>query len=301
VLTDRLARFARRPAAEKRRTIRFFARRALSKVPYIPIRTGLTVAPGESLPFWWSCLPMADHVDRTLWEYWGDDRGELRFLWQFLGPGMVFFDIGAYHGIFSLVAAKRLGAQGQIVAFEPSRRERRRFELHMRWNGIDGVHLEPYAVSSSCEALKFFTVASGFTTMNSLRRPPIEDPVCEMTVEAVSLDHYLEDHKITQIDLLKIDVEGGEIEAFRGARLALQAVRPVVICELLDWVARAWGNNARDALKVLQQHEYEWFEFRDDGTIRRHETRDEYPDAQNYLAVPREKLGLVEGWRRDRR
>jgi FkbM family methyltransferase len=284
------------PAAEKRATTRFFARRALSKIPYIPFRTRFNVAPGELLPFWWSYVPMADHADRTLWEYWGDDRAELRFLWQFLDPGKVFFDIGAYHGIFSLIAAKRLGARGQIVAFEPSQRERRRFDLHMRWNGVEGIRLEPYAVSSSSEPLKFFTVASGYTTMNSLRKPPIEDPLQEITVEAVSLDRYLEDHKIPRIDILKIDVEGGEIEAFRGARHALQSIRPIVICELLDWVAHAWGHDARDTLKGLQEHEYEWFDFCDDGAISRHEAREEYPDARNYLAVPREKLSLVERW-----
>jgi FkbM family methyltransferase len=254
------------------------------------------VAPGEPLRFWWSYVPMADHPDRTLWEYWGDDLGELRFLWQFLAPGDVFFDIGAYHGIFSLVAAKRLGTQGRIVAFEPSQRERHRFELHMRWNGIVGISLEPYAASSTSERLKFFTVTSGFTSMNSLKRPPVDHPLREITVEAVSLDRYLVERKIGRLDLMKIDVEGGEIEAFRGAAHMLEVIRPVVICEVLDWVARSWGHAARDVVSFLRQREYEWFDFRDDGTIRSHKPRDEYPEARNYLAVPREKLVLVERW-----
>ena len=241
---------------------------------------------------------MADHHDRTLWEYWGDDVGDLRFLWQFLTPGDVFFDIGAYHGIFSLVAAKRLGTHGRIVAFEPSERERRRFRLHMRWNGVSGIVLEPYAASSTSEPLKFFTVASGFTTMNSLKKPPIDDPLREITVEAVSLDRYLEEHAIERLDLMKIDVEGGEIEAFRGAAHMLEAIRPVVICEVLDWVSRSWGHEARDVVSDLKERGYEWFDFNDDGTICRHEPRNEYPDARNYLAVPKEKLALVERWRR---
>jgi FkbM family methyltransferase len=278
--------------------VRFFARKALSKLPYAPIRTGFTLAPGEPFHFWWSYVPMADHADRTLWEYWGDDLGELRFLWQFLTPGDVFFDVGAYHGIFSLVASKRLGRQGRIVAFEPSERERRRFELHMRWNGISGISLEPYAASSTSEPLRFFTVTSGFTTMNSLKRPPIDDPLREITVEAVSLDRYLEERKIARLDLMKIDVEGGEIEAFRGAAHMLEAIRPVVICEVLDWVARSWGHAAREVVSFLEERGYEWFDFRDDGTICGHEPRDKYPDARNYLAVPREKLAFVERWRR---
>jgi FkbM family methyltransferase len=242
-----------------------------------------TVAPGEPVQFWWSYVPMADHADRTLCEYWGDDVGDLRFVWQFLTPGDVFFDIGAYHGIFSLVAAKRLGTQGQIVAFEPSQRERRRFQLHMRWNDA---------------TLKFFTVASGYTTMNSLKKPPINDPLREIDVEAISLDRYLEQRKISRLDLMKIDVEGGEIEAFRGAAHTLEVIRPIVICEVLDWVSRSWGHAARDVVSFLREREYEWFDFRDDGSICTHEPRDEYPDARNYLAVPIEKLALVERWRR---
>jgi FkbM family methyltransferase len=241
---------------------------------------------------------MANHSDRSLLEYWGDDRGELRFLWQFLSPGMVFFDVGAYHGIFSLLAAKRLASQGQIVAFEPSERERRRFHTHMRLNGISDVRLEPHAVTSTSETLKFFTVASGFTMMNSLRRPQVECPLREKTVDAISLDKYLRERRITQIDLMKIDVEGGELEAFRGASDALSTIRPILICEVLDWVTLPWGYPARDIVSCLQQYGYEWFDFRDEGTISPHARRDEYPEIRNYLAVPREKLALVERWQR---
>jgi len=297
MLVDRLVRFARKPAVDKRVAVRFFARKALTKLPCAPIRAWLDVVPGERFRFWWSYLPMVDHSDRTLWEYWGDDCGELRFLWQFLSPGMAFFDIGAYHGIFSLVAAKRLGSRGRVVAFEPSQRERRRFELHMRWNGLSEVRLEPYAVSSTSGPLKFFAVSSGFTSMNSLKTPPIESPIRETTVEAVSLDAYLQDHRITQIDLMKIDVEGGELEAFRGASRMLSAIRPILICEVLDWVTRSWGYPAREIMSCLREHGYDWFDFRDDGTISPHAQRDDYPDIRNFLAVPREKLALVERWR----
>jgi FkbM family methyltransferase len=296
MLVDRFVRFVQRPAAERRVTVRFFARKALAKLPCMPIRTRMTVAPGEHFRFWWSYLPMADHSDRTLWEYWGDDRGELRFLWQFLRPGMAFFDIGAYHGIFSLLAAKRLSLQGQVVAFEPSQRECRRFELHMRWNGLSGVRLEPCAVSSTSGTFEFFAVASGFTSMNSLKPPPISHPIREIKVRAVSLDAYLTGRGVTRIDLMKIDVEGGELEAFRGAVGMLSAIRPILICEVLDWVTRPWGYPAREIVSYLRERGYYWFDFRDDGTIYPHAQRDEYPEIRNYLAVPREKLALVERW-----
>jgi FkbM family methyltransferase len=298
MIAGKILRFLGRPREQKRVTTRFFVQKALAKLPYAPIRARLALASGEELRFWWSYLPMSDHLDRPLWEYWGDDRGELRFLWQFLSPGMTFFDIGAYHGIFSLVAAKRLNSRGRVVAFEPSQRECRRFVFHMRWNGLRKIRLEPYAVSSTSGPLKFFAVASGHTTMNSLKKPPIESPIRETTVQAVSLDAYLRGCAITQIDLMKIDVEGGELEAFRGADRMLSVIRPILICEVLDWVTRPWGYPAREIVSCLRGHGYDWFDFRDDGTITPHAQRDEYPEIRNYLAVPREKRALVEGWQR---
>jgi FkbM family methyltransferase len=290
--------FIRKPLAEKRATIRFFARKELSKLPYLPIHVRIAVTAGENIHFWWSCFTMAYHSDRSLLDYWGDDLGELRFLWQYLSPGKIFFDIGSYHGIFSVLAAKKLASHGQVVAFEPSRRERRRFKIHIRLNGLKKIRVEPYAVSSTDGALTFFTVASGFTSMNSLKKPMIECPLLENTVDSISLDRYLSERKITQIDLMKIDIEGGELAAFRGATGMLSTIRPILICEVLDWVTQPWGYPARDIVRFLEQHDYDWFDFWDDGTISPHAQRDEYPEIRNYLAVPREKLALVERWRR---
>ena len=296
MLLNRILRFVRKPAAERQVTLRFLARRALAKLPFVPLPSRLRVASGEELRFWWSYIPMDFHSDRALFEYWGDDRGALRFLWEFLEPGMVFFDVGAYHGIFSVLAGMKLASRGQVVAFEPSPRERRRFELHLRINGLSGVRLEPYAVSGRRDKLTFFTVAPELGTMNSLKPPAVQVPVRETVVQAVSLDEYLLARQIERIDLMKIDVEGGELEAFRGARRLLESIRPIVICEVLDWVTRPWGYPARDIVNHLRHYEYDWFDSQDDGTLSPHAQREEYPEPRNYVGVPREKLPLIARW-----
>jgi len=296
MLLNRFLHFVRRPAAERQATLRYLARSVLARVPLVPVRSRLSIAPGEELRFWWSYIPMDFHSDRALLEYWGDDRGALRFLWHFLEPGMVFFDLGAFHGIFSVLAGMKLSARGQVVAFEPSARERRRFELHLRINGLRGVQLEPYAVSGRTDQLTLFTVAPEFGTMNSLKPPAVQVPVRETVVEAVSLDEYLLSRRIERMDLMKIDVEGGELEAFRGARRLLESIRPIVICEVLDGVTGSWGYPARDIVNHLSRYEYDWFDSRDDGTLSPHAPREKYPEVRNYVAVPREKFPLIARW-----
>jgi len=281
-------------------TIRFFARKGLSKLPYAPIPVQLLIAPGEAVTFWWTYLPQSDHPGQPLLLYWGNDIGELRFLWRLLRPGMVFFDIGAYHGLYALVAAKRIGACGRVVAFEPSSRERRRAKLHLRVNGIRNSVLEAYALGSVKGRVSLYTAVCGATsyetTMNSLRPPPVTARTREEPVETIDRDQYLTQGGIQQVDLCKVDTEGAELEVFRGAQQLLSRFRPPIICEVLDWVTRPWGYRAHEIVTQLRRYDYEWFDFREDGTLFPHQSREDYPDVKNYLAVPREKRAIVEEW-----
>ena len=296
MLLERLERFAKKPSAEERTTPRFLTQKTLARLPFLPVHVRIQLPPKEEVRYWWSYIPMSFHADRSLLDYWGDDIGEVRFVWQFLQPGMTVLDIGAHHGFYSMLAAKRMENKGLIVAFEPSTRERKRFDLHMRWNGAQGVLLEPYAVSSASGALKFYCVDTAYTMMNSLKKPRLEGPVHEDSVEAVSLDEYIENRGIQKIDFIKIDVEGGELEAFRGAQGVLDKIRPIVMCEVLDYVTEAWGYPARTKVTFLKERGYEWFDFGKNGELFEHEERESYSEPKNYLAVPREKLDLIARW-----
>jgi FkbM family methyltransferase len=285
----RLQGFLRKPAEERRTTARFFAAKWLSRLPYAPHRVRLKLAPGEEMHFWWSYFPMSFKPERGLFEYWDDDGGDLRFLWKNLRPGMTFLDVGAYHGLYSLIAAKKLGRGGKVIAFEPSPRERQRMQTHLRQNRIRSVAIEPYALSTGEGVASLNVVIDGFTTMNSLRPPQIDHPTKQVTVDTTSLDAYLDRKKIDRVDLMKIDTEGGEVDAFRGAHRLLSQLRPTIISEVLDLVTRAWGYTASDIMKLVRSYDYEWFDILPDGNTRPHEPKQEYMGAKNYLAVPREK------------
>lgn len=295
-LGQRLMRFVRKSSQARRVTIRYFARRGLSRVSFLPVRVWIRMSPSEVIHLWWSSLPAEYQPDRALREYWGKDVGELRFLWQFLRPGQTFVDVGAHHGIYSIYASKKLRNQGRVIAFEPSPRERRRLNLHLKMNGISSVTVEPYAAGARNGWERLFVVQSGFTTMNSLRSPALDSVFKEIQVETRGLDEYVKERNLTELDLLKIDTEGAELEVLAGAQSTLQRFRPVIICEVLDWVTKPWGYPAREIVSHLASQAYYWFEFRPDGTLQSHIPEAEYPAVKNYLAVPREKLNLVQNW-----
>ncbi len=239
---------------------------------------------------WWSQVPGNFHSDRGLFEYWEDDIEELRFLLRNLKPGSVFLDIGAHHGVYSVVAARHTRNRAHIVAFEPSPRDRRRLKLHLRLNGASSVRVEAYAVASANGTARLFL---GRPTMSSLRYLPSAKPAKTVTVETITLDEYVKRSGLDRIDLMKVDTEGGELEVFRGAGRVLESFRPVIICEILDELTAPWGYPAREIVARLHGYDYDWYDFCCDGRLLPHTPRQEYPMCRNYVAVPRENHSSI--------
>jgi FkbM family methyltransferase len=295
MIADHIQNFLRKSWTDRFATAEFKFRQGLAKLPYIPVPLHVRVSPLDELTLKWSYVVPFHDPDKGFFDYWAGDLAELQLLWKLLKPGMVFLDIGAYHGIYSLVAAKRLGSTGQVVAFEPSPRERRRLDLHLRWNGIRTVRVESCAVSSGMSNCAFFQVVSGDTTRNGLRPPASTDAVREVPIKTVSLDQYISDTSMRRVDIIKLDVEGAELDTFRGATKVLTELRPIFICEVLDATSQVWGYEARQTISTLKAFDFDWFEIGSDGTLVPHEMKDSYPRVQNYLAVPREKRSSFTG------
>ncbi len=253
----------------------------------------LAVDPERDEWFVWHRFEPRMTPESRLLEYVSSDNPELRFLVRFLKPGMTVLDVGAHHGLFSIIAAGRVGWRGKVVSFEPSSRDRRRLQFNKTLNQARQITVEPFALGAQSGPASFYVVISGYTTMNSLRPPTVETPVVEVKVDMMKLDDYAADVRLTGIDLMKVDAEGAELDIFLGAERTIERDRPMILCEVLDAVAEPWGRAGVASIDYLGDLTYRWFAFREDGRLSPHARRSAYPDVRNYLAVPQEKLGLV--------
>lgn len=272
---------------------RFHLRRTLARLPYIPIPVRVRLDDAPKVDFWWSYVAPYFDPSRGFFDYWGHDLHELQFLWRALKPGMVFLDIGAYHGVYSLLAERRLRDSGRVVAFEPSPREFARLRLHLQWNGATAVRAEQLAVGSSSGERTFFEVSTGDTTRSGLKPPATDDAVKQIRTTTVSPDEYLAESSLGRVDIVKLDIEGGEREALRGSSSLLARYRPIFICEVLDAATEPWGYPAREIVSEFLRHEFIWFGFQPGGRLLPHHIQDNYSEVKNFLAVPREKLSSV--------
>jgi FkbM family methyltransferase len=126
--------------------------------------------------------------------------------------GSVLLDVGANIGIFSLAAAKRF-PDTRIYAFEPSPEAYSRLVRNLELNNMVNVKPVKRAVYSSCSVV-------GFSKGSSTSLGSVIDSGA-LLVHAVTLDDFCSKKAIDKIDLIKIDVEGAEVEVLRGAQKTL--------------------------------------------------------------------------------
>jgi len=142
------------------------------------------------------------------------DTPELRF-WKSLDlRGKVVYDIGAFHGLLTIHYARNARA---VVAWEPNSRNRRRLMENLKLNLFSNVIVRPYGLSSRSATgeMSFDRLLPGMATLDSAVASGGEHE----TVELRTLDG---EEGLEPPDLVKIDVEGFELEVLKGAIKTLQ-------------------------------------------------------------------------------
>jgi FkbM family methyltransferase len=284
-LPQRVARFIASPTRRKYITVALRAQRLFPEMP-IPLR----------LPFgaWW--LAEKSAMDHELM-YGEFEATEMSFVEKLLRSGMTALDVGAHHGLYTLLLSKKVGRKGRVMAFEPSPRECRRLEKHLRFNRCSNVHLERCAAGSEPGEADLF-LADGFQDWcNSLRPPALPDPTRAVPVRVRRIDDVLAEQGVSKVDFIKLDVEGGELAALEGAtRLLYGESRPAILAEVQDTRTRPWGYPARETIQFLIRMDYRWFAIAAKGALLPISCDQEEYDA-NLVALPVERteefLGLL--------
>jgi FkbM family methyltransferase len=169
----------------------------------------------------------------------------------------VVLDVGANAGIYSLAA---LAVQPDVVvhAFEPTPEIAARLRATAKLNGLKNLYVHEVAVlrDDGQATLKRFRGELGNNEgMNFVVRD-IGNSDAER-VKSVSLDQFCQDHSIDQVDLLKLDVQGQEYSALKGAERLIRAGRIGTIFMELNWARRAGiPCAATESIRLLEQADY---------------------------------------------
>jgi FkbM family methyltransferase len=172
------------------------------------------------------------------------------FLCKTIKAGWRCIDVGAFIGYYTLLLSWFVGDEGDVVAFEPAAPAGDRLLHAVRVNNIHNVRLERKALAS-VDGQVDLHVERGedgrIGTGSSLIRNVGES----VPVPAESLDTYVRRLAFQRLDLVKVDVEGAELEVLEGAQQTLRRLRPILIIEFND------GESLRLSKRLLHSTGYE--------------------------------------------
>jgi len=281
MLVSRVKKFASVSAREKYLAIGLRVRRFLPGVP-LPI----------PLPFGGWFLARNDYMSGAE-IHGGFEPAERAFVSRFLRAGMTVLDIGAHHGLYTLLASKRVGPDGRVFAFEPSPRERKALRWNVRLNRCINVLIEGLALGNEEGEGSLYVVGGHETGCNSLRPPALSAATSPVSVRIGSLDQWLSAQQVKMVDFIKLDVEGAELSVLQGAqRLLESAPRPVVLAEVQDVRTQPWGYRSREIIRYLSSKGYKWFSLTTEGAVAPLDVRAEAFDG-NFVACPEESESLL--------
>jgi FkbM family methyltransferase len=186
-----------------------------------------------------------------------------------LKPGMVFVDVGAHLGEYTVLAAKLVGRQGVVHAFEPNPNIVPVLTENLRINNCHNVRVYPFAVGDREGPCKFEVTLEPSTC--ALR--PSGKTICGSTlieVPVVTLDAVYGNGSMVVPSLIKIDVEGAELCVLRGAKslLALPAPRaPILIFEYAAENTANFGYSPDEITQFLRELRYSVYEWKGGNTV----------------------------------
>lgn len=179
--------------------------------------------------------------------------------WNFLRPGAIVLDVGAKIGAHALPLAHLVGPTGHVFAFEPGEGTSQRLRTNLTRN-------------PEIEA-RVTVVAGGFPD---------------------TIDAYLAEAGVTDVDFVRLDLDGEECAVLRGAMRTLKSFRPLVLLGIVMEALEEKGESLDSLLAILGGAGYALADARHDTVLAMNERalRKGIPGGKNYylLAIPEELL-----------
>ncbi len=180
--------------------------------------------------------------------YFNIEEAPHQFLFSLANSGDTVLDIGANIGATCLPLAQRVGLRGHVVAFEPNPVIFARLERHKNLNNLGQLHIVPLALGCDVGFVELETPNdANWGTTRVARKSDSRSGV-----KMCTLDDFLCDHPVERVDIIKIDVEGFELNVLKGAVKTLQRYAPKLYVELNDELLIRQGANAVAVVDHLQ-------------------------------------------------
>lgn len=200
----------------------------------------------------------------------------------------VCLDIGANFGWYTTLLGHLCGS-GEVHAFEPLPDVFEELKQNVKLTGQpNNIRLNNLALGDEEKQIdihRFKNLSSGFSSFSTDGKDDYET----FSVPLTTLDLYLVENRMREVDFIKIDVEGAELMFLHGAtKIFEQAVPPIIMAEMALGTTKNFGYLPNDLIEFMRQHAaYDFYALDDfDGALNKIEGFAPDDIGANVLCVP---------------
>lgn len=225
----------------------------------------------------------------------GFELDEIDFVNRFLKKGDTFVDIGTNVGLFSLHASAMVGKSGKVISFEPSSATVQRLQENIALNRCNNVEIVPKGLSYESGVLELVVAGNGYDAFNSFAIPSMGAITAREKVEVTTMDEFMKLKGINpkEVKLIKIDVEGWELQVLKGGIAFFGHVdAPVLLVEFTENNAKNAGTSCIELSQFLQTLGYTLYVY--DSKLKKltSEPFGKTYDYKNLIASKNNREGL---------
>ena len=178
---------------------------------------------------------------------------------KLLKAGDTAIDIGANLGYFSAAMSKYVGEEGQVIAFEPMPPTFERLVFCTEVNGFTNVR--PHCIALGAKegghlTMTFNPISPGNASVYADGVSKFDNKV---DVKITTLDAFTEGLKLSKVHLIKMDVEGHELEVLKGAKSFLSSMSAYIIFEINKYKSQQAGWKPEQIFMCLVEYGYKYF------------------------------------------
>ena len=182
---------------------------------------------------------------------------KINLIKKVLSSGDKFIDIGCSFGLFSLIASKIVGVNGEVLSFDPSETAIKTLNKNSQLNGFHNIKTFNIALGDSDKSIHFFGQNYGGTI---IKGNPQYDTSIGREIEMKKLDTTLSSTNLDNLKFIKIDAEGSEFDIIKGAENIIKNSNNLFISlELGEMMLISAGSSIEEVVDLLISFGYDHF------------------------------------------
>lgn len=217
--------------------------------------------------FWMRASPK-DYATYGIYFFGNYDLSMTSVFSHLIKPGDTVWDIGTERGWFTLQMAMLVGANGRVDSFEAFPPTVEKLKANVDLNNFHHVHVNGVAVCDVNSKMWFVPPSNNVTNnisfldhCNGIGYLTVSQESGAIEVNTINLNDYYESEKIQKVSLMKIDIEGAEVSALRGADKLIRKDKPVIAIEYNRQTALRGGSSVEELNELILSYNYKLFLF----------------------------------------